>query len=61
MDVQKCNKVKEEILEYIKEKLKKLLEYHGIRGIDLSWHSRSAEMLQIYQGHTDHVMDMCLL
>lgn len=29
--------------------------------IDLSWHSRSAEMLKMYVGHTDHVMDMTVL
>lgn len=28
---------------------------------DLSWHSRSAEMLRVYQGHSDHVMGLTVL
>jgi hypothetical protein len=47
-------KAKEDIIEYTKERLKKLLELHQIKMNDLSWHSRSAEMLLVYEGHTDH-------
>ncbi len=56
--MEKFKKVKEEILEFIKEKLRKLAEHHNIKMTDLSWHSRSAEVLSVLSGHTDHVMDL---
>ncbi len=61
LDFERCTRVKEEILEYVKDKLRKLMESHGLKGTDSSWHSRSAELLHVYTGHTDHVMDLCLL
>ena len=37
LDLDKFNNAKNEIIEYIKEKLKNLLDFHSIRFNDLSW------------------------
>lgn len=37
LDLEKFNNAKNEIIEYIKEKLKNLLDFHSIRFNDLSW------------------------
>jgi len=55
----KFEKTKEEILDEIREKLRLLLNSHGLKLENISWHTRSAEMLQVLRGHGDHVMDMC--
>lgn len=37
LDLEKFTAAKNEIIEYIKEKLKNLLDFHSIRFNDLSW------------------------
>jgi hypothetical protein len=37
LDIEKFKTVQNEIIEYIKEKLKNLLDFHSIRFNDLSW------------------------
>ena len=37
LDLDKFNTAKNEIIDYIKEKLKNLLDFHSIRFNDLSW------------------------